>query len=62
MSRNKQPWTHGVMFIFTATREFTQAEVQQRLEKAFKGRDIVAGTVMVDEFNEPEPGDPCDLL
>jgi hypothetical protein len=59
---NKQPYYHGVMFIFTATRAFTQEEVQQRLEKAFKGRDIVPGTVMVDEFNEPEPGDPADLM
>jgi hypothetical protein len=62
MSTNKQPWYHGVMFTFTATESMSHEEIQARLEKAFKTRPCVPGTVFIDELNEPEPGDPADLM
>jgi hypothetical protein len=57
----KQPFYHEVTVLFTATRPFTIEEVQTLLEHKFRHKEIVRGTIMIDEFQEPEPGDPADL-
>lgn len=57
----KQPFYHEMTVLFTATREFTLSEVQALLDAKFKHKDIVPHTIVIDSFDEPEPGDPSDL-
>lgn len=59
---NKQPFYHEVTILFTGTREFTFEEVQELLQSKLRHKDIVKDSVKIDSFNEPEPGDPADLL
>ena len=59
---NKQPFYHEVTVLFTATRPLDESEVQALLEKSLKNKDIVKGTVQIDGYEDPEPGDPADLM
>lgn len=59
---NKQPFYNEVTITFTTTREMNHAEVERLIQEKLKHRDIVNGSVIVDEMAEPEPGDPADLL
>lgn len=57
---NKQPFYHEVHFLFTATRELSEQELEE-LVQTIKHKDIVKGSVQVDWY-DAEPGDPADLL
>jgi hypothetical protein len=57
----KQPFYHEVTILFTATCSFALEEVQALLEAKLKHKNIVRGTIIIDRFDEPEPGDPADL-
>lgn len=60
---NKQPFYHEVNIIFTSTRPIAQEEFAQALERLPKRKlGIVAGSLEIEEFHEPEPGDPADLM
>jgi len=56
---NKQPFYHRATILFTATREVPQEEVEAII---FKIADVVEGTVVIEEYDEPEAGDPHDLM
>jgi len=60
---NKQPFYHEVQVLFTTTSGKYLTKQQKEkiavLVQSFKG--ILKGSVEIDE-NEPEPGDPADLL
>ena len=58
---NKQPFWHRAVILFTATRDIPREELQECLQKKFKIKDLVKGTVEVEEADS-EPGDPHDLM
>jgi hypothetical protein len=62
---NKQPFYHRVTVLFTATRALKEDELKDLLfdglNEMSKGK-IVKGSVEIEEFDEPEPGDPADLM
>lgn len=59
---NKQPFYNEVTILFTTTREMNRAEVERLIQEKLKHRDIVRGSVTLDNMVEPEPGDPADLM
>lgn len=61
MSLNKQPFYCVVSFLFTATREISEAELEHALEGLRVIPDVLDKTVQIEAF-ECEPGDPADLL
>lgn len=61
--QNHQPFYHRVTFLFTAIKEVTQDETLNALRLGFdKDTDIIKESIMVEEFDEPEAGDPADLM
>lgn len=57
---NKQPCYHRVVFLFTGIdREFTEQDLLDVVKKGL-GKDATG--VVVEEFDEPEWGDPSDLV
>lgn len=58
---NKQPFYHYVTFTFTTTRPLTEKEVLKELQELEFSRTQTIN-VQVEEFHEPEPGDPADLM
>lgn len=59
---NKQPFYHRVTVLFTATEELTEADVLKKVRKGLSGRQVIASSVEIEEFDEPMPGDPADLM
>lgn len=56
---NHQPFYHRATVLFTAVREVDESEVTAALSE-IKG--IVPHSLLVEEYDEPEPGDPSDLM
>lgn len=60
---NKHPFYHRATILFTATEPLSQTETEIKIASAFKkDKKVIASTVQVKEFSEPEPGDPADLM
>lgn len=60
---NKQPFYHGCEVMFTATEEFTESRVLELITKGLESDPtVVKGSVEFAEYDEPEPGDPADLM
>jgi hypothetical protein len=59
--RNKQPFYHRAVILFTGTREFSRDEMTKLLAKKLKSIDIVKDSPECEEI-DAEPGDPADLL
>lgn len=65
---NKQPFYHRAVVLFTSTTgvgedDFINALVKAiDTGKAFKGLEIIADTIDIEEYDDPEPGDPADLM
>ena len=60
----KQPWYHRVDgVLFTGTGDITQEDFEKALEKALVAlkAGYVKGSLQIEEWAEPEPGDPADL-
>lgn len=61
---NKQPHYHRCTIMFTATEEYTQSEVENALKKLLAQElpTVLSDTVIVEEMDEIEYGDPHDLM
>lgn len=64
MARNQQPFYHRVDgVLFTATRDVSEDEFTEALKKALKGiKGVIINSAEIEEYSEPEPGDPLDLM
>lgn len=58
---NKQPFYCIVSFLFTATREISEVELEHALEGLRVIPDVLAETVQTESF-DCEAGDPADLM
>lgn len=62
---NKQPFYHIAEMTFTGTTTLNLDVIRELLEtamrKTFK-RDYVKNSLDLTELDEPEPGDPADLM
>lgn len=48
--------------LFTATRDLTSIEIREALLKTLgKSHGVTGESLQIEHFEEPEPGDPCDL-
>lgn len=60
---NKQPCYHRVTILFTATDELTEAKVKDSIWFGLANNsEFVRDSLMIEEFEEPEWGDPADLM
>jgi hypothetical protein len=61
---NKQPFYHRVVVLATFTRPLSEEEFEKILKRALqeKHNGYVPGSLMLEEYMEPEPGDPADLM
>jgi hypothetical protein len=62
---NKQPFYHRATILFTATRPITEEEFRKLVAYAVECGLEGAGledTVEIEEWLEPEAGDPMDLM
>lgn len=57
-AKNAQPWEHRATVIFKADKELTEEDIRAMLEKS---PAVFKGTVVIEEWDEPEPGDPADV-
>lgn len=61
--RNMQPFYHRGTILFTATQEVSATELEALLKEKLKGVGfILTNTIQVEEWEEPEAGDPLDLM
>lgn len=61
--RNKQPFYHRAVILFTATRDIPQQELERQLKSALRVAPlagVIKTTIQVEECDS-EPGDPQDL-
>lgn len=58
--KNKQPYYHRMTVLFTATSPIPKDLVEEILVKAMKKAH--AFDVQIEEYEDPEPGDPTDLM
>lgn len=58
---NKQPFYHCATILFTSTNGMSAQEFEKVLGK-IKDRHIVEGSMQLESYEEPEAGDPADLV
>ena len=59
---NKQPFYHRADVLFTCTEPLSREEFIAALAKGLKRHGLVKGGIEVEEYDEPDPGDPADLM
>jgi len=60
---NEQPFYHRAVVLFTATRPMDKAQFKRLVKSALARKGVVIQhSVEIEEFDEPESGDPADLL
>lgn len=61
---NQQPYYHRVTVLFTCVDPMYEIDFEKILKRAMQEHhaSYVAGSLEIDEFCEPEPGDPADLM
>lgn len=58
---NKQPYYHRATILFTATGAIPQEALEEALnDKVADGNHVLY--FEVEEYEDPEPGDPADLM
>lgn len=60
---NKQPFYHRATILLTATRPISEAEFLEAVQTAFSGWvSVIPDSIDLEEYDEPDPGDPADLM
>jgi hypothetical protein len=59
--KNKQPFYHRAVILFTATQEISTEELKRILKRKLGTDGIITTSVEVEECDS-EPGDPADLM
>lgn len=61
---NRQPCYHRVTILFTATEEFEHLPLERQLNAILKKSlsGYVGDSLQIEEMDEPEWGDPADLM
>ena len=60
---NQQPFYHRVTILFTATDAVSQEEFEKALKTAMKSiKPYVQKSLEIEDYEDPEPGNPMDLM
>jgi hypothetical protein len=58
---NKQPFYHRAVILFTATEPLDQADVLSAITEGMPS-SVIPTSIEIEEFDEPQAGDPADLM
>lgn len=59
---NKQPFYHRCVVLFTATEPMEEQTVFENIRDGLTMDIILRDSIEIEEYLEPEPGDPADLM
>jgi len=59
---NKQPFFHRCTILFTAYEPMTEAEVLENIQDGLTMDIVDKLSIEIEEYDEPEAGDPVDLM
>lgn len=59
---NKQPFYHRCTILFTATEPMTEEDVLENIQDGLTMDIVIKDSIQIEEFDDPEPGDPADLM
>jgi hypothetical protein len=58
----KTPFKHRCIISFTSIKPMTQDEVFEGIVEGLDTDNILKYTIDIEEWDEPEPGDPNDII